>query len=325
MLVGLFSPVIGKATSIKTWMWCLLLVGKVALAQQTGDPYMFSYFKNNGEDGLHLAYSYDGFTWTALRNDESFLKPQLSKDKLMRDPCIIRGGDNLFHMVWTVSWTDKGIGYASSKDLINWSDQLYIPVMASEEGARNCWAPEITYNPEDKSYMIYWATTIEGKFPETQTEADNGYNHRMYYITTKDFKTFTETKLLYDPGFNVIDASIIRKGNRWLMFLKDETREPVEKNLKMAYANQLEGPYTAASKPITGDYWAEGPTVGKIGKKYVVYFDKYTEHQYGAIASTDLVSWKDVSEKLKLPGGLRHGSVFRITKKELEVLLKNNR
>src|SRR5690606_12202492 len=105
--------------------------------------YIFAYFKGNGEDGLHLAYSKDGYNWDALKNDESFLQPKLSKDKLMRDPCIIRGGDGLFHMVWTVSWTDKGIGYASSKDLINWSEQQYIPVMRREEGARNCWAPEI--------------------------------------------------------------------------------------------------------------------------------------------------------------------------------------
>ena len=26
--------------------------------------YLFSYFKGNGEDGLHLAYSNDGLKWT---------------------------------------------------------------------------------------------------------------------------------------------------------------------------------------------------------------------------------------------------------------------
>lgn len=308
--------------SIKKGWWCVLLVGKVALAQETDDAYVFSYFKNNGEDGLHLAYSDDGFNWTALRNDESFLKPQLSKDKLMRDPCIIRGGDGLFHMVWTVSWTDKGIGYASSKDLIHWSEQLYIPVMASEDEARNCWAPEITYNPTDNSYMIYWATTIKGRFPETQIEADEAYNHRMYYTTTKDFKSFTDTKLLYDPGFNVIDASIVKNNDKWVMFLKDETKEPVQKNLKIAYADQLIGPYTSASKPITGAYWAEGPTAIKIGEEWVLYFDKYRAHQYGAIASKDLLHWTDVSEKLRFPEGIRHGTVFRVKKKELQKLLE---
>lgn len=98
-------------------------------AQQSDEIYMFSYFKGNGQDGLHLAYSCDGMHWAALKNDSSFLIPDAGKDKLMRDPCIITGPDGLFHMVWTVSWFEKGIGYASSSDLINWSEQKYIPVM----------------------------------------------------------------------------------------------------------------------------------------------------------------------------------------------------
>src|SRR5690606_8794609 len=122
--------------------------------------------------------------------------------KLMRDPCIIRGGDGLFHMVWTVSWNDKGIGYANSKDLINWSEQQFLPVMQHEKLTRNTWAPEITYDPKSKIYMIYWASTIPGKFLETASKKESGYNHRMYYVTTKDFKKFSDTKLLYDPGFN---------------------------------------------------------------------------------------------------------------------------
>jgi hypothetical protein len=75
----------------------LVLSGQTLVAQQTEDVYLFSYFKNNGQDGLHLAYSYDGYKWTALKNDESFLHPVLSKDSLLRDPCIIRGADNKFH------------------------------------------------------------------------------------------------------------------------------------------------------------------------------------------------------------------------------------
>src|SRR6476660_3466523 len=153
----------------------------------TDNVYMFSYFINNGADGLHYAYSKDGLTWQAVK-DSSFLRPTVSKDKLMRDPCIIRGADNLFHMVWTVSWNDKGIGYASSKDLIHWSAQQFIPVMEHEDSARNTWAPEITYDPVAKDYMIYWATTISGRFPQKDTAAESGYNHRIYYTTTKDFK-----------------------------------------------------------------------------------------------------------------------------------------
>ena len=287
---------------------------------QQSPVYLFSYFKGNGEDGLHLAYSRDGYQWEALKNDQSFLSPTVSTDKLMRDPCIIRGGDNKFHMVWTVSWKDKGIGYASSDDLINWSEQQFIPVMQHEEGARNTWAPEITYDAKSKTYLIYWATTIKGLFPETQSTADDGYNHRMYYTTTKDFKSFTDTKLLYDPGFNVIDASIVRSGKSWVMFMKDETKEPVRKNLKIAFSKRLTGPYSKASEPITGDYWAEGPTTLRINDQWIVYFDKYRDHKYGAIASRDLKTWTDISTKISMPNGIRHGSIFTITEAELSKL-----
>lgn len=289
-------------------------------AQSINNPYLFAYFKGNGEDGLHYASSNDGYHWAALKNDHSFLVPTVSKDKLMRDPCIIKGDNGVFHMVWTVSWNDKGIGYASSKDLIHWSAQEFIPVMAKEKEVRNCWAPEITYDEKSKTYMIYWATTIRGKFSETASTGDDSYNHRLYYTTTKDFKTYTETKLLYNPGFNSIDATIVKDGNRFIMFLKDETREPAQKNLKIAYSTALTGPYTAASAPITGKYWAEGPTSLKIGNTWMLYFDKYTQHKYGAISSVDLKNWQDVSAQVTLPEGMRHGTILKISAGELAVL-----
>lgn len=281
---------------------------------------VFCYFKGNGQDGLHLASSRDGYTWTALKRDSTFLRPTVAKDKLMRDPCIIRGQDGLFHMVWTVSWQDKGIGHASSTDLVHWSEQQFLPVMAQEAGARNCWAPEITYDAGTKSYLIYWATTVTGQFPETQSTADSGYNHRIYATSTKDFKTYTPTALLYEPGFNVIDATIQPDGKRYVMFLKDETREPAQKNLRVAFSDRLAGPYGKASAPITGNYWAEGPTALKLGKEWLVYFDKYRDHRYGAVKSSDLKSWTDVSDKITVPKGLRHGTVFRVTAKELKLL-----
>jgi hypothetical protein len=282
--------------------------------------YLFSYFINNGADGLHYAYSEDGFQWKTFKHDSSFLKPVLSKDKLMRDPCIIRGGDKQFHMVWTVSWKERGIGYASSKDLVHWSKQQYIPVMETEDSAKNCWAPEITYDAAKKEYMIYWATTIAGKYP-ADASVENGNNHRIYYTTTKNFKTYSQTAMLYDKGFNVIDATIVPAGRQFVMFLKDETPKPVpQKNIRTALSTKLTGDYSGPSKPITGNYWAEGPTAIKIGDEWIVYFDKYRDHQYGAVSSKDLVNWKDISDKVSFPKGTRHGTVFMVTRKEFEVL-----
>ena len=296
----------------------LLFCGSLSTAQSGNEVFLFSYFKDNGQDGLHLAYSLDGYTWKSLKRDSSFLTPATGKDKLMRDPCIIRGADGKFHMVWTVSWNEKGIGYASSDDLVHWSEQHYIPVMEHEDSARNCWAPEIFYDNDKKEYMIYWATTIPGRFPSTETTGDDRYNHRMYYTTTKDFKTFTKTQLLYDQGFNVIDATIIRKGKQYAMILKDETRNPPQKNLRVATSRNLTGGYSKPSPPITGKYWAEGPTVLKLRGQWIVYFDKYTQHTYGAVISRDLENWIDISDKISFPKGARHGTVFSISKSEFK-------
>ena len=274
--------------------------------------YMFSYFTGNGEDGLHLAWSKDGYHWEAVNKGRSLLTPKAGKDKLMRDPCIVQGPDGTFHMVWTVSWGERGIGYANSKDLIDWSEQQYIPVMEHEPDARNCWAPELFYDDEKEVFMIYWATTIPGRF---NAGDDQKYNHRIYYTTTKDFRAFTPTLPLYDHGFSVIDATIIPSGARYIMILKDETDEPAfpEKNLRLASAEHPEGPYTGPGAPITGDYWAEGPTAIKIRNKWFVYFDKYRDHKYGLLTSTDLVTWTDESDKLVVPQGIRHGTVFEVS------------
>ena len=294
--------------------------GAQEAAQDSLKHYLFSYFKGNGEDGLHLASSVDGLTWQALNQDRPFLTPFVGKEKLMRDPCIVCGPDSLFHMVWTTSWTDQVIGYANSADLITWSGQKAIPVMAHEPTARNCWAPELFYDDVHSRYLICWSTTIPGRFQETDNSSENGYNHRIYFTTTSDFETFSPTHLLYDPGFNSIDATIIKSGSVYLMFFKDETLNPPRKNIRWAPAWQVHGPYGQASGPITGDYWAEGPMVMMIDDMWYVFFDKYRRESFGAVRSGDLKQWEDISSKVSFPDGARHGTVFKVSSEVLKKL-----
>lgn len=291
--------------------------------------YLFTYFVGNGEDGLHLLYSNDGIEWRSIAGGKSILKPEAGQDKLMRDPAVVQAPDGTFHLVWTVSWGERGIGYSSSRDLINWSPQRYLPLMEHESAARNCWAPEAFYDPATQQFIVYWATTIPGKFPKTDGQTrrgddDPGYNHRMYYVTTSDFETFSTPAVLYDHGFNVIDATLVHDGQRYAMILKDETDRPYkpEKNLRVAFSDSATGPYGEPSAPITGNYWAEGPTAIKIGKHWHVYFDKYTERQYGMVTSPDLRHWTDESDKLNMPPGVRHGTAFEVPAPIAERLLE---
>lgn len=289
--------------------------------------YLFSYFMGEGQDGLHLAYSYDGLKWNALNEGHSYLTPVVGKDKLMRDPSICQTPDGTFHMVWTTSWTDRAIGYAYSTDLIHWSHQKLIPVMEHEPQARNCWAPELYYDEPTQTFYILWSTTIPGRHKEVATsETEKEYNHRIYYTTTKDFNTFSDTKLYFNPDFCVIDAMIVKDPvqNDFIMIVKNENSNPPEKNLRTTRSNNLiKGFPTKVSVPITGNYWAEGPAALFIDNTLYVYFDKYTEHKYGAVRSLDHgKTWEDISEQVIFPKGTRHGTAFIVDASIVESLLK---
>ena len=291
-------------------------------AADSSHCYLFSFFKGNGEDGLHLAWSRDGLQFKALNGDRPLLAPLVGKEKLMRDPCIICGPDSVFHMVWTPSWNDTVIGYANSRDLISWSEQRAIPVMAHEPATRNCWAPELIYDDVHERYLIFWSSTIPGRFPETEKSSEDNYNHRIYCTTTADFLTFTPTELFFDPGFNIIDATILKSGSVHIMFFKDERLNPPRKNIRWTSAWTAKGPYGQPSGPITGSYWAEGPSAIMIGEFWYVYFDRYREGRYGAVRSKDLQQWEDISSLVSFPEGARHGTVFEVTQPVLEKLLE---
>lgn len=301
-----------------TRLLALALAG--ALVSAARADYLFTYFTKNGEDGLHLAVSTDGYKWEKLNDGKSYFTPKVGKEKLVRDPCVVRGPDGTYHMVWTCGWNENGIGYASSKDFVTWTEQREIPVMAHEPTVRNSWAPEITYDEKRKEFLIFWASTVPERFPQTAGSSEEKYNHRIYATTTKDFVTFTPTKLFFDPGFSVIDTTFLRTPTGNYLIAKDETRTPPKKYLQIATAPDLQGPFGALSAPFTPkDLWVEGPTAIKIGDDYIVYYDAYIKKHYGAMRSRDLKTWEDVTAKLELPDEntpvrMRHGTVIEVPK-----------
>ncbi len=280
------------------------------------DPYLFTSFRGNGETGVYLASSSDGYQWTPLNNDQPVVKPQ-HPGMLMRDPHLAHGPDG-WHMVWTTGWTRGAgagakltIGHATSPDLVTWGEQQLIEIPL--EGARNAWAPESVWDAQAKQWIIFWSSTIPGKFPDTEGPGDTGYNHRVYAMTTRDFNTFSPPRLWFDPGFNCIDATLIQAGAKWMMVFKDERKNPVQKRLRLASAASPMGPWTNVTEPFTTD-WVEGPSVLKIGAEWFIYFDHYAKpHYYGAYKTTDWKTFEDVSAKMKFPEGHRHGTAVSVT------------
>ncbi len=287
----------------------------------TNSVLLFSFFRDNGQDGLYLATSRDGLRWTELKPPgKSFLQPTVG-GKLMRDPCIAQGPDGTFHMTWTTGWGKPPvIGYASSRDLLQWSEQKAITVLPQEPDAKNAWAPELFYDDLQRQWLIFWSTTIPGRYPETEKTGDDGWNHRIYFTATKDFQTFAPGKLFYDGGFNVIDATMLKAGGKYYLIIKDETRNPVKKNLRITVADRPQGPFGKAGPPFTTD-WVEGPSPVRIGEEYFVYFDHYARPQYyGAVKSRDLEHWEDISKQISFPHGARHGTVLWVNEQAVRKL-----
>jgi hypothetical protein len=142
----------------------------------------------------------------------------------------------------------------------------------------------------------------------------------MYYVTTKDFITFSETKLFLDPGFSVIDCVIVKRGkNDYVLVLKDNTRP--NRNIKIAFSSNPLGPWSTPSQPVTPGF-TEGPSVAKVKDGYLIYFDQYREKIYGAVKTEDFKSFTDATKQVSVPEGHKHGTIFKADKKTLNGLKK---
>ncbi|HXD78426.1 MAG TPA: DUF4038 domain-containing protein [Puia sp.] len=268
------------------------------------DIYLFTSFREPATDGLYFLYSLDGYHWTDLGG--SWLRPGIGDKKIMRDPSIAQGPDGTWRLVWTCGWNgDKGFGYASTKDLIHWSKERFIPVMANEPDAFNVWAPELFFEKDSAQFLIVWATTIPYRFPRGQEDERN--NHRLYCTTTKDFVSFTPARLFFDPGYSVIDPTIVQRGaHDFVLVFKDNTRQ--QRDIKVAFSDRAAGPYHDDSMAFTPEY-TEGPTVAKVGSDWLIYFDSYRARRYGAVRTGDFKNFSDVTDSVEVPMFHKHGTI----------------
>lgn len=276
--------------------------------------YLFAYFTDNDRDGLHLAWSMDGFTWSAINGGRSVLPP--GGTNLLRDPFLAPGPDGTFHLLWTMNWTGNAIGYASSADLIHWSTAKMVPVMGNEPAVVNCWAPEFFWNAQRKEYLIFWSSSVTNQFRDAPGRSGLFVNQRLYATTTRDFQQFTATRLFFDPGFSLIDATMIEAGGEYHLVFKDDSDQPGRKSLRHATARSPYGPFGDVSAAFSPP-GVEGPSVLRVGADYVTYFRQNNNAgRWGAVKSSNLKDWENVTGRLSMPGnvGIHQGSVLEVPK-----------
>lgn len=305
--------------------------------------YIFTSFHEPSINGLEYLYSYDGLKWDTIPG--YFMRPEIGNDKkysdvfrggeerwptygpdekCLRDPSIIQGPDGTFHLVWTTQWGgSRGFGYAQSKDLIHWSKQREIPVM-KDIPTNNVWAPELFYDDELKEYFIIWSSQIDPKeYTDSDKVATNAAN-RLWFTTTKDFKTFTPAKRYYDPGFNSIDAYLLKRGHKDYVLVVKDNRKPGHSNLFCVFADSPYGPFHSPTRTF-GRTFSEGPCALKLGKEWLIYFDQYHPQEYTAVSTTDFQTFTPIPERVSIPMKHKHGTIVKVKRKTLERILKASR
>ena len=234
------------ADRISAWMRAcvagLLSLAAVASAQTSGDDVLLlTYFRNNGQDGVHLATSTNGLNFVALNDDQAIFAPPLwPGQNLTRDASILYR-DGRFRMVWTSAWKGRLFGYAESKDLVRWKEPRQVKPfpgsLPADDQPDNIWAPEIHWDPLKQDYFILFASTTPRERNDDDDSNNNGqrgsqYDNRMFITRTKDFRTFTGAKLFFDRGFALIDAqhgtlfTAPRKVTGWLTTLPGTRTKP---------------------------------------------------------------------------------------------------
>lgn len=289
----------------------LFLCSSVAVSEPaTETVYLLAYFRTP-EEALHYAYSKDGLTWHALNGNRPVMRAGIG-NKSIRDPFIRRGPDGWFHLVSTNSWKAVHLIYARSRDLVTWESERLLPVMAGIPGTKNVWAPEFVYDEERGDYVLFWSSVTAPEGPQ-----------RTWYTRTRDFDSLTEPKILFDPGYTQIDATIVRADATWYLIYKDERgeneRDTDNKAMRVAVSTRLDGPY----EPVTGlvtPHLTEGATVFRAGDRWLMLYDHFMDRKWGAAASADLKTWAVLEGALSVPETARHGSVLMIRSDELDTL-----
>jgi len=299
---------------------------------------LFTYFRDNGQNGVHLAMTTNGVDLVPLNDDKPIFKPPAwPGQNLTRDASILYR-DGLFRMVWTSNWKGRVFGYAESRDLVRWSDPKQVrpfpESLPAADQPDNIWAPEIHWDPLKQDYFILFASTTPRERNDDDNSNNNGkcgsqYDNRMYITRTKDFRTFTDAKLFFDRGFASIDAVMCRDGanQRWVMVIKCSRDWNLKtmpgRNLWLTFTGldmdhvdftPLEGPIAGNHSPMFGNpeprkSMAEGPSLLRYRDRWLLVWDEPAGDGVQLATSPDLKTWTHIKAATFPPHAL-HGTLL---------------
>ncbi|WP_194410560.1 immunoglobulin-like domain-containing protein [Microbacterium cremeum] len=199
--------------------------------------YAAAYFKSDSDEKIYQAATSgnDFFTFSPV-NGGSAVITSTADTKGLRDPYILRSsqGDK-YYMIATDLCIGCGTGWGpaqsagslkvhvwESTDLVEWTrtngENAGITINQPEAGMT--WAPEAYWDDELQSYVVFFASRLYSDASHTNT--DKLYA-RMFYVLTRDFKTFTYPPATWqDTGYARIDSTVTRIGDYYYRFTKNE-------------------------------------------------------------------------------------------------------
>ncbi|AQP43624.1 LamG-like jellyroll fold domain-containing protein [Tessaracoccus flavus] len=313
------------------------------------EGYLFTYFVGEGTANgeqiyFGLSEGNDPLHYMDLADNQPVLTSTLGEEGL-RDPFIIRSpeGDKFYQIATDLRIYDgrgwdaaqrsgsKSIMVWESTDLVNWTDQRLVQV--SPDTAGNTWAPEAFYDESIGAYVVFWASKLYAEDDPDHT--GNTYN-RMMYATTRDFHTFTPAQVWIDPGYSVIDSTVIKEGDTYYRFTKDErgrnAENPCGKYIVGESSTELRSTdWTFIDECIgQGQINAgEGPTIFKDNEadKWYMFIDEFGGRGYVPFETTNLdgdrTEWT-IPDSYDMPSRPRHGTVLPITQEEWSRVLEHH-
>jgi len=174
----------------------------------------------------------------------------------------------------------------------------------------HAWAPEVFYDYDKNRYGIIWSGNTD-------------YN-RTYVNYTTDFNTITEPQVFFDPGYDVIDSTIIQHNGTAYLFFKDERSSG--KSIKGAKSTTLNpNSFNVFTPNFITSAGTEGPFVFKDNNSntWYMYADLFNQNgKFECWKTNDLgaTNWTKVTN-ISVPAGVRHGSVVSVTQAELEGII----
>ena len=308
--------------------------------------YLFAYFTGEGTaDGEQIRYALsrgnDPLHWRELNQGKPVLT-STTGEKGLRDPFVIRSpkGDKFYLIATDLrmynnssgSWDyvqrhgSKSIMIWESTDLVHWTDQRLVKV--APDNAGNTWAPEAYWDDSLGEYVVFWASKL---YADDDPDHTGSTYNKMLYATTKDFRTFSEPKVWDDPGYSVIDSTVVKYKDTYYRYTKDERDPSSSSPCSKFITGEKSTSLTSAKYDFVSDCIGsgsidrgEGPTVFKSNteKKWYLFIDEYGERGYVPFETTDLDSGKwTMSKNYQLPASPRHGTVMPVTQAEYDRLL----